>query len=564
MPLVVGRARPWIVAAAVVILTAMSGASSALANVLTIVQGTDIESLDVHRVTSSPSYAVLDHIFDTLFQMTPEGKVVPSLATSFEAMPDGRTYRITLREGVTFTDGTPFNAHAVKANLERILDPASQAAFASLISPITEINVIDDLTVDLVTGEPFGPILTHLTHSGLAMISPAVLEKGNEHVAANPVGTGPFVLKEWRQGERIVLAKNDNYWRERGNIEELVFRVVPDDGARLVELEAGTADIALRVPPSEAQHIARRVLYIIPTLIGVTLLVFVSVRLIPGDPAVAIAGERATPQLVEQVRRELGLDQPLLVQYGRNMLGLLQGDLGRSARTNLPVSAELGRRIPPTLLLAVVSLLVAALVGIFVGVLSATRANSWIDNAGMIAALVGVSTPVFWLGLMLMMLFSVELPRRLGLSGPIFPPTGAGTWRHLVMPAITLAAYSTAIIARMTRSAMLDVIGQDFVRTAMAKGLPERLVIYGHALRNAWIPILTILGLQFGQLMGGAVLTETVFAWPGLGKYLVDAIFLRDYAVVQAAVLVIALSFIVINLIVDLLYVLLDPRIRYG
>ncbi|HLS90589.1 MAG TPA: glutathione ABC transporter substrate-binding protein [Limnochordia bacterium] len=255
MPLVFRTTRLWFAAAVVVILTAMVGASSALANVLTIVQGTDIESLDVHRVTSSPSYAVLDHIFDTLFQMTPEGEVVPSLATSFEAMPDGRTYRITLRQGVTFTDGTPFNAHAVKANLERILDPASQAAFASLISPITEINVIDDHTVELVTEEPFGPILTHLTHSGLAMISPAVLEKGNEHVAANPVGTGPFVLKEWRQGERIVLVKNDNYWGERGNIEELVFRVVPDDGARLVELEAGTADIALRVPPSEAERL---------------------------------------------------------------------------------------------------------------------------------------------------------------------------------------------------------------------------------------------------------------------------------------------------------------------
>lgn len=305
-------------------------------------------------------------------------------------------------------------------------------------------------------------------------------------------------------------------------------------------------------------------LYILPTLIGVTFLVFVSVRLIPGDPAVAIAGERATPQLVEQVRRELGLDQPLFTQYGRYVRGLIQGDLGRSARTNLPVSAEIGRRLPHTLLLAAVSLAFAAFLGIIIGVLSATRAYSWIDNGGMIVALVGVSTPVFWLGLVLMMLFSVELPRRLGLPGPIFPPTGAGTWKHLVMPAITLAAYSTAMIARMTRSAMLDVIGQDFVRTAKAKGLPERVVIYGHALRNAWIPILTVLGLQFGHLMGGAVLTETVFAWPGLGKYLVDAIFLRDYAVVQAAVLVIALGFIVINLVVDMLYAVLDPRIRYG
>ena len=225
------------------------------ANVLTIVQGTDIESLDVHRVTSSPSYAVLDHIFDTLFQITPEGEIVGSLATSFEVGPDGRTYRITLRQGVSFTDGTPFNAAAVKANLERVLSHDSRAAFASLIQPITEIRIVDDYTVELVSDEPFGPILTHLTHSGLGMISPAVLEKGNDYIAANPVGTGPFVLREWRQGERVVLVKNENYWGERGNLDEIVFRFVPDAGARLVELEAGTADIALNVPPSEADRL---------------------------------------------------------------------------------------------------------------------------------------------------------------------------------------------------------------------------------------------------------------------------------------------------------------------
>lgn len=230
-------------------------APAALAQVLTIVQGTDIESLDVHRVTSSPSYAVLDHIFDTLFEITADGEIVPSLATAFEVGADGKTYIIRLREGVVFSDGTPFNAHAVKVNLERILDPESQASFASLISPITEINVVDEYTVELVTAEPFGPILTHLTHSGLAMISPAVIEKGSEYVAANPVGTGPFVLEEWRQGERVILTKSETYWGERGNLEQIVFRVVPDDGARLLELEAGTADIALRVPPSEVDRL---------------------------------------------------------------------------------------------------------------------------------------------------------------------------------------------------------------------------------------------------------------------------------------------------------------------
>lgn len=312
------------------------------------------------------------------------------------------------------------------------------------------------------------------------------------------------------------------------------------------------------------EYLLRRVLYIIPTLIGVTFLVFVSVRLIPGDPALAIAGERATPEIVEQVRKELGLDKPILTQYGRYMAGLVRGDLGRSVRTNLPVLDEIGRRLPYTLLLASVSLAVAGVIGIFLGVVSASRPYSLVDNASMIGALVGVSIPVFWLGLMLMLVMSVELPRRLGLPGPLLPPTGAGTWKHLVMPALTLAAYSTAMIARMTRSSMLEIIAQDYVRTARAKGLKERAVIYGHALRNAWIPIVTVLGLQFGALMGGAVLTESVFAWPGIGKYLVDAIFTRDYPVVQAAVLTIAVGFIVINLLVDLLYAVIDPRIRYG
>ncbi|OUN01677.1 MAG: peptide ABC transporter permease [Firmicutes bacterium ZCTH02-B6] len=311
-------------------------------------------------------------------------------------------------------------------------------------------------------------------------------------------------------------------------------------------------------------YIARRLLYAIPTLIGVTFVVFISVRLIPGDPAVAIAGERATPQLIAQVRQELGLDQPILTQYGRFMVKLVQGDLGTSLRTRLPVAPEVWRRLKQTLLLATASLVLASAVGMFLGIVSATRPYSLWDNAGMVVALLGVSTPVFWLGLMLIMLFSVELPRLLGLGQPIFPPTGSGTWRHVVMPAITLAAYSTGIIARMTRSAMLDVVAHDYIRTARAKGVPERRITYRHALRNALVPVITVQGLQFGTLLGGAVLTESVFAWPGLGRYLVDAIFQRDYPVVQAAILVIAIGFIIINLVVDLLYALVDPRIRYG
>lgn len=235
-------------------LVAMGGAS-VHAQTLTIVQGTDIESQDVHVVTSSPSYAVLDHIFETLFELSPEAEIVNKLATSFEVGADGRTYTMTLREGVTFSDGTPFNADAVKANLERIQDPASQAAYANLISPINEINVIDDYTIELRSDEPFGPVQVHLAHSGLAMISPTVLAQGNDHVAANPVGTGPFVMEQWRQGEEVIIKKRDDYWGEPAKLDRVVFRQIVDDGARLVELEAGTADIAIRVPSTEVSRV---------------------------------------------------------------------------------------------------------------------------------------------------------------------------------------------------------------------------------------------------------------------------------------------------------------------
>lgn len=311
-------------------------------------------------------------------------------------------------------------------------------------------------------------------------------------------------------------------------------------------------------------YLLHRLIAIVPTLLGVAFLVFVSVRMIPGDPAVAIAGERATPQLVAQVRKEMGLDEPILTQFGRYLGGIVRGDFGRSARSRLPVIDEIGRRLPYTLQLTALSLFLASMIGIAIGVASATRPYSILDNVSMIGALAGLSTPVFWLGLMLMLFFSIELPKMLGLSEPLLPPTGAGSWKHLVMPVITLALYSTAIIARMTRASMLEVIGQDYIRTARAKGLGERRVTTRHALRNAIMPVLTVLGLQFGTLLGGSVLTETVFAWPGLGRYLVDAIFFRDYAVVQACVLVIALGFILINLIVDLAYAIVDPRVRYG
>jgi peptide/nickel transport system permease protein len=302
-------------------------------------------------------------------------------------------------------------------------------------------------------------------------------------------------------------------------------------------------------------YIVKRLFLFIPTLLGVTFLVFLSVRLIPGDPATAIAGEFATPQLIETVRREYGLDRPLLVQYGIFLGNLAQGDLGNSTRTRRPVTSELQARIGNTLKLAIASLIVSVVIGVTAGIISATQRNTWFDYLSMLIALFGVSMPVFWLGLMLMLIFAV----RLGW----FPAVGTETWRHLVLPSITLGAASAAILARMTRATMLEVMGKNYVLAARAKGVPERLVVMRHALRNALIPVVTIMGLQFGTLLGGAVITETVFSWPGIGRFLVDSILARDYPSVQGTVLIIAVGFVLVNLFVDLLYGFLDPRIRY-
>lgn len=310
-------------------------------------------------------------------------------------------------------------------------------------------------------------------------------------------------------------------------------------------------------------YIIRRLLLAVPTLIGVSFLVFWSIRLVPGDPAVALAGELASPELIARVREELGLDQPVLVQYANYLGRIVQGDMGRSIRSGLPVIEEIQIRLPRTLLLALISLVTASAIGIPIGISSATRPNSWFDAGSMIFALLGVSMPIFWLGLMLMILFAVLIPQWLGLAGPLLPPTGSGTWQHLVMPVMALAANSMAIQARMTRACMLEVLLQDYIRTARAKGQSERVVIYRHALRNALLPIVTVIGLQFGTLLGGAVLTETVFAWPGIGRLMVDAIGFRDYPIIQGTVLVIAIGFVLTNLLVDILYAYLDPRIQY-
>jgi ABC-type dipeptide/oligopeptide/nickel transport systems, permease components len=302
-------------------------------------------------------------------------------------------------------------------------------------------------------------------------------------------------------------------------------------------------------------YLLRRILIALPTLLGVVVLVFLMVRLAPGDPAVLLAGEFATPETLEAIRARYGLDRSLPEQFLIYMEALLRGDLGESARSRRPVLEELKTYFPNTLELASAAILVAVFTGIPLGVLAALRPGSGLDLSVMVLALLGVSMPVFWFGLLAILIFSV------GLGW--FPVAGKGTLAHLVLPAITLGINATALLARMTRGTLLEVLSQDYIRTARAKGLAERVVIFKHALRNALIPVVTVVGLEFGTLLSGAVITETIFAWPGLGQLLVGSILARDYPVVQGAVLLVAITFVLINLLVDLLYAAIDPRVRY-
>lgn len=304
------------------------------------------------------------------------------------------------------------------------------------------------------------------------------------------------------------------------------------------------------------RYLLQRVLAALLTLLGVSCLVFLMVRLLPGDPARVIAGLLASEEEIARIRQQLGLEQPLYVQYGRFLAQAVRGDLGVSARTSEPVLREIRHRLPNTLKLALLSTGVAACVGILAGVVAATHRYTSLDYLLSLLTLFGVSMPVYWLGLILIIVFAVHLNW--------LPAAGADEPGSIILPALTLACFSVALVARMTRATMLDILGQDFIRTARAKGLREWRVVYRHALRNALIPIITAIGLQFGTLLGGAVLTETVFGWPGMGQLLVESIFARDYPMVQSLVLVFSALFISTNLLVDLSYLSIDPRIHYG
>ena len=304
------------------------------------------------------------------------------------------------------------------------------------------------------------------------------------------------------------------------------------------------------------RYLARRLLFLVPTVLGVVTLVFFFLHMIPGDPVEVMLGETAEQADKDALRDNLGLNDPVPTQYARFLGGLVHGDIGDSFFYRKPVAEVLLERLGPTAQLSLAAMFIALLMAIPIGVIAAVKQYGAFDNASMLVALVGVSMPNFWLGPLLIWLFSLNLEW--------FPAGGKEGWLSLVLPAITLGTALAAILSRMTRASVLEVLDEDFVRTARAKGLPERTVLFKHVLRNALIPVVTLVGLQFGALLSGAVITENVFAWPGLGTLFIDAIQSRDYPVVQGCVLFISLGYVVINLLVDLLYAAIDPRIRYG
>lgn len=303
-----------------------------------------------------------------------------------------------------------------------------------------------------------------------------------------------------------------------------------------------------------SSFLSRRLLDLVVAMIGVSFVVFLLVRMVPGDPARLIAGTDASEEDVAEIREQLGLNQPVVTQYGLYVRGLLTGDMGYSLRNHQPVTTILAARLQATIKLAVASLVVALIIGLTLGLIAAVRRGTVFDIGSMFFALLGTSTPSFWLGLLLILVFSVHLR---------WLPTGNdGGFKHLILPAITLGTANAAIIARLVRANLLEVFQQEYIRTANAKGLSPRAILARHAVRNAMIPTMTILGLQWGTLLAGSVVTETVFAWPGIGRMLVDAVAVRDYPVIQACIMTFAIVFMVTNLLVDISYAALDPRIR--
>ena len=300
-------------------------------------------------------------------------------------------------------------------------------------------------------------------------------------------------------------------------------------------------------------YIIKRLLASVLVILAMVFIVTLVLEIIPGDPVTLMLGDAATPEMVAKLRQQLGLDKSLFVRYAEYLWNLLQGNMGHSIREMAPVSRLIGVAWPRTLELTAVAMILTLLVGLPLGIVSGANPGSLLDHVSRVSSLLGLCMPVFWTGLLLMFVFSLQLGW--------FPVGGAGTWKHLILPAVTMASYTVATLARMTRSSLMEVMGEDYIRTARAKGLANHAVVLLHALRNALIPIVTVFGMQVGQLMGGAILTETVFAWPGLGRLMVGAILDRDYPLLQGTILVFASAYILVNLLVDLSYGLIDPQV---
>ncbi len=532
-------------------------AAPAYTQTLRIALRQDPDMMDPSLARTYSGRIVFAGLCDKLFDIDEKLQVVPQLALGYE-WANPQTMVIHLRPNVTFQDGEPFDAAAVKYGFDRHLTFPGSFRRGEL-TMIDHVEVADPMTVRLVLKTPSSALLSLLTDRSGMTVAPKAAEAAGKDFSLHPVCTGPFSFTERVAQDRIVLDRYKGYWNAGAiHFDKVIYLTMPDSTVQIANLHTGNVDLAETVLPSDVAEIkadAKLKIVTSPAL-GYQ-------GMMPGDPALVLAGEdRGDPRVLAQIRAELWLDRPVPVQYLHWIGNVLQGNLGLSWRTRQPVTALIEQKLPVTAQLSAMAFVIALAIGLPSGVLAAVKRNRVWDYVANVIGLAGLSTPTFWLGIMLILLVSVDLGW-LPPSGyvPLTQDVGQSL-ATTIMPAFVLGYAIAAVLMRHTRSAMLSTLSQDYIRTARAKGLPERRVLLLHALRNALIPVVTLGALELGTLLSGAVLTEQVFSVPGFGKMVVDAVFNRDYPVVQGVVLVTATLFVLLNLLADILYVLINPRLR--
>lgn len=570
------------------IATALMASCAFAAKDVVVAVGANFTTLDPYDANDTLSQAVAKSFYQGLFGLDKEMKLKNVLAESYTVSDDGITYTVKLREGIKFQDGTDFNAAAVKANLDRASDPANHLKRYNLYKNIAKTEAIDPTTVKITLKQPFSAFINILAHPATAMISPAALEKYGKEIGFHPVGTGPYELDTWNQTDFVKVKKFAGYWQPGlPKLDSITWRPVADNNTRAAMLQTGEAQFAFPIPYEQAalleknknielmaspsimqRYISMNVTqkpfdnpkvrealnYAInrPALVKVAFAGYATPATGVVPPSIAYA-QSYKPWPYDPVKaRELlkeagypnGFSTTLWSSHNHStaqkVLQFTQQQLAQVGIKAQVTAMDAGQRA-------------AEVEG--KGQIAAVWRNRWPDRLSMTIAVSGISFPAFALGMLLIQVFSVELGW--------LPTVGADSWQHYILSSLTLGAAVAAVMARFTRASFVDVLSEDYMRTARAKGVSETWVVLKHGLRNAMIPVVTMMGLQFGFLLGGSIVVEKVFNWPGLGRLLVDSVEMRDYPVIQAEILLFSLEFILINLVVDVLYAAINPAIRY-